>query len=54
MNLRKALLISGTALMTLIGAGAAWSQEAVFVMAPNEVGAPTYNPVKASMLNAAT
>ena len=54
MNLRKALLVSGTALMTLIGAGAAWSQEAVIVLGTNEVGAPTYNPVKASMLNAAT
>ena len=58
MNLRKTLLISGTALMTLAGAlagaGTAWSQEAIFVVGTNEVGAPTYNPVKASMLNAAT
>lgn len=57
-NLRKALLISGTALMTIAGSiagtGAAWSQEAVIVMATNEVGAPTYNMVKASLLNAAT
>lgn len=58
-QLRKAFLVSGTALMTLAGAtfgaaGLAWSQEATFVMSTNEVGAPTYNPVKATMLNAAT
>ncbi|WP_303980685.1 ABC transporter substrate-binding protein [Dongia mobilis] len=58
-QLRKAFLVSGTALMTLAGAtfgaaGFAWSQEATFVMSTNEVGAPTYNPVKATMLNAAT
>src|SRR3954465_14533180 len=58
-QLRKALLAGGTVLMTLAGgafalAGTAWSQEATFVMGTNEVGAPTYNPVKATMLNAAT
>jgi peptide/nickel transport system substrate-binding protein len=58
-QLRRAFLVSGTALMTLAGAafggaGMAWSQEATFVFNTNEVGAPTYNPVKASMLNAAT
>jgi peptide/nickel transport system substrate-binding protein len=58
MNLRKTLLAGGTALLASIGAAGfgapAWSQEATFVMGTNEVGAPTYNPVKASMLNAAT
>jgi peptide/nickel transport system substrate-binding protein len=58
-QLRKAFLVSGTALMTLASvafgaASAAWSQEATFVFNTNEVGAPTYNPVKATMLNAAT
>ena len=54
-QLRKALLVSGTALMTIVGAASmAWSQEATFVMSTNEVGAPTYNPVKAAMLNVAT
>jgi peptide/nickel transport system substrate-binding protein len=32
----------------------AWSQEATFVMSSNEVGAPTYDPIKAAMLNVAT
>lgn len=59
MHLRKAFLIGGTALMTMAGAlaglsSSAWSQEATFVMSTNEVGAPTYNPVKATMLNVAT
>lgn len=54
-QLRKAFLIGGTALMTLAGSvSMAWSQEATFVMATNEVGAPTYNPVKGAMLNIAT
>lgn len=58
-QLRKAFLVGGTALMTVVGAafgtaGMAWSQEATFVMATNEVGAPTYNPVKGAMLNIAT
>ena len=52
---RKAFLIGGTALMTLAGGSfAAMAQEATIVFNTNEVGAPTYNPVKASMLNAAT
>lgn len=34
--------------------GAARAQEAVFVMGSNEVGAPTYNPIKAGFLNVAT
>src|SRR5215470_9182935 len=58
MRLRKAFLIGSTTLLTLAGAAglssAAWSQEAVVVMSTNEVGAPTYNPIKASLLNAAT
>ena len=58
-QLRKAFLVGGTALMTMVGAalgtaGMAWSQEATFVMSTNEVGAPTYNPVKGAMLNIAT
>jgi peptide/nickel transport system substrate-binding protein len=59
MHLRKALFIGGTALMTMAAAiagvsSSAWSQEATFVMSTNEVGAPTYNPVKATILNVAT
>lgn len=55
---RKALLAGGVSLLTGLGTIGvtmpAWSQEAVFVMGSNEVGAPTYNPIKASMLNVAT
>jgi peptide/nickel transport system substrate-binding protein len=32
----------------------AWSQEATFVESANVVGAPTYNPIKAAMLNTAS
>lgn len=58
-RLRKAFLGGSTALLTMTAAicgtaSMAWSQEATFVMSTNEVGAPTYNPVKATMLNAAT
>ncbi|MEK1929311.1 MAG: hypothetical protein AAAC47_05895, partial [Pararhizobium sp.] len=54
-HLRKAFLVGGTALMTLAGSvSMAWSQEATFVMNTNEVGAPTYNPIKGAMLNIAT
>jgi peptide/nickel transport system substrate-binding protein len=50
---RKTLLSASVSLAALIAAQAALAQEAVFVMATNEVGAPTYNPIKATMLNTA-
>jgi peptide/nickel transport system substrate-binding protein len=37
-----------------MSAQAALAQEAVFVIGASEVGAPTYNPIKATMLNMAT
>ena len=43
----------GLATMFAAG-GASLAQEAVFVIATNEVGAPTYNPIKASNLNIGT
>lgn len=57
--LRRALLVGSTALITATAAIAgtaslAWSQEATFVMSSNEVGAPTYNPIKGAMLNVGT
>jgi peptide/nickel transport system substrate-binding protein len=51
---RKTLLSASVSLAALIAAQAALAQEAVFVMATNEVGAPTYNPITATMLNTAT
>lgn len=51
---RKTLLSATVSLSALLAAQAALAQEAVFVMATNEVGAPTYNPIKATMLNTAT
>ena len=58
MRIRKAFLIGSTTLLTMAGAvglsASAWSQEAVFVLGTNEVGAPTYNPIKAGILNSAT
>ncbi|MBE2274830.1 MAG: ABC transporter substrate-binding protein [Rhodobacteraceae bacterium] len=51
---RKTLLSASVSLAALMVAQAAAAQEAVFVMATNEVGAPTYNPIKATMLNTAT
>lgn len=51
---RHALLSASVSLAALMAAGAVAAQEAVFVMATNEVGAPTYNPIKATMLNTAT
>jgi peptide/nickel transport system substrate-binding protein len=51
---RKTLLSASVSLAALIAAQGAMAQEAVFVMATNEVGAPTYNPIKATMLNTPT
>jgi hypothetical protein len=51
---RKTLLSASVSLAALIAAQGALAQEAVFVMATNEVGAPTYNPIKATMLNTAS
>ncbi len=51
---RKSLLSATISLTALLAAQGVLAQEAVFVMAGNEVGAPTYNPIKATMLNTAT
>ena len=54
-TLRKSLMAAGISLAALMsGHGIALAQEAVFVIATNEVGAPTYNPIKASNLNIGT
>ena len=53
MSFRKRLLAASVSLAALLGAPAL-AQEATFVLATNEVGAPTYNPIKATNLNAAT
>lgn len=53
-SFRKSLLSASVSLAALLSAGAALSQEAVFVLNTSEVGAPTYNPIKASNLNKAT
>ena len=51
---RKSLLSSSAGLAALLVAQGALAQEAVFVMAGNEVGAPTYNPITATILNTAS
>lgn len=51
---RKSLLSASVSLAALLAAQAAMAQEAVFVLATSEVGAPTYNPIKATSLNKAT
>ena len=53
-SFRKTLLSASVSLAALIAAQSAAAQEAVFVMATNEVGAPTYNPITATMLNTAS
>lgn len=53
-QLRRTFLIGSTALMMLAGAGAiAMAQEITIVMPTNEVGAPTYNPIKSTLVNSA-
>ncbi len=54
MTIRKSLLSASVSLAALFAATSAWSQEAVFVLNTGEVGAPTYNPIKANNLNKAT
>lgn len=51
---RKTLLSATVSLAALLAGQAATAQEAVIVLNTNEVGAPTYNPIKATMLNTAT
>ena len=51
---RKSMLSASVCLSALFAGQAVMAQEAVFVLATNEVGAPTYNPIKANNLNAAT
>ena len=53
-SFRKSLLAASVSLTALLAAQAVAAQEAVFVMNTNEVGAPTYNPIKATMLNSAS
>lgn len=54
-RLRTMLAAAGISLTALLAShGLATAQEAVFVMATNEVGAPTYNPIKANNLNIGT
>jgi peptide/nickel transport system substrate-binding protein len=57
--LRSALLACGAVILSsgaslTLAQHAAWAQEATFVLASDEVGAPTYNPIKAGTLNVAT
>ena len=55
LGLRRTLAAAGISLAALLaGQGMAQAQEATFVIATNEVGAPTYNPIKASNLNIGT
>ena len=51
---RKTLLSASVSLAALFAGTAVMAQEAVFVLNTSEVGAPTYNPIKASNLNKAT
>lgn len=58
-QLTKAVLFSSAILFSAGLGGAAsmssaWAQEAIIVFGSNDVGAPTYNPVKATILNTAT
>ncbi len=54
MSIRKTLLSASVSLFALFAAQAVSAQEAVFVLNTSEVGAPTYNPIKANNLNKAT
>lgn len=51
---RKTLLSATVSLAALFCAAPLWAQEAVFVFNTSEVGAPTYNPIRATNLNKAT
>ena len=54
MNVRKSLLAASVCAAALLPfAQGAMAQEAVFVLNTSEVGAPTYNPIKATMLKPA-
>jgi peptide/nickel transport system substrate-binding protein len=51
----KALLLTGSALLSIaLLSGVAMAQDATFVMPSRDVGAPSYNPIKGTRLNAAT
>ena len=55
--LSKSLLLSGTILVSAFSLGLAapaWAQDATFVMPSGDVGAPSYDPIKGTKLNAAT
>lgn len=53
-QVKRRLLAATVSAVALLTAQAALAQEAVFVLNTSEVGAPTYNPIKASNLNTAT
>ena len=54
-KLKRSTLAASVCLAALLAlAPAAQAQEAVIVMNQNEVGAPSYNPIKSSILNVAT
>ncbi len=53
-SFRKTLLCATVSLAALLAGQSATAQEAVFVLNTSEVGAPTYNPIKANNLNKAT
>lgn len=54
LSLRKSFLAASVSLAALFSAQTLAAQEAIFVIGTAEVGAPTYNPIKATMLNTAT
>ncbi|MFO1132000.1 MAG: ABC transporter substrate-binding protein [Hyphomicrobiales bacterium] len=54
-SFRKAVFAAGVSLAALLPAApSAFAQEATIVLNTNEVGAQSYNPIKAPMLNTAT
>ena len=54
-NFRKAVFAAGISLAALLPAApSAFAQEMTIVLNTNEVGAQSYNPIKAPMLNTAT
>lgn len=53
-SFRRPLLAASVSVAAMVAAAGAMAQEAVFVLNTSEVGAPTYNPIKASNLNTAT
>lgn len=54
LSFRKTLISASVSLSALLAAQGVLAQEATFVLTTSEVGAPTYNPIKANNLNKAT